>query len=121
MVNGMPIITIILQGAPYGSERTYNGLRTAMALQKEENVIVKVFLFADATFCALKGQTTPDGYYNIGRMIRYLAKKGKVGCCGSCMDARGIGKDVQLIENVQRSSVDELKDWILTSDKVINF
>ncbi|WP_455464590.1 DsrE/DsrF/TusD sulfur relay family protein [Candidatus Hodarchaeum mangrovi] len=117
----MPIITIILNDAPYGSERTYNGLRTAMTLQKEDNVKVNVFLFADATFCALEGQTTPDGYYNIGRMIRYIAKKGKVSCCSSCMDARGIGKDIPLIENVQRSSMNELKEWILSSDKVINF
>ena len=92
-----------------------------MTLQKDENAIIKVFLFADATFCTLEGQTTPDGYYNIGRMIRYMARKGKVSCCGSCMDARGIGKDVRLIENVQRSSMDELKEWIFTSDKVISF
>lgn len=59
----MKKITIILHDAPYGTERSYNGLRTAMSLQKRENVDVNVFLFADATFCAIQDQTTPDGYY----------------------------------------------------------
>ncbi|MHA1967150.1 MAG: DsrE/DsrF/TusD sulfur relay family protein [Candidatus Hodarchaeales archaeon] len=116
----MNSITIILNDAPYGSERSYNGLRTAMTLQKREGVQVKVFLFADATFCALKDQKTPDGYYNIGRMIRSVAKKGKVGACGACLDARGL-ENLQLVDGVLRSSMNELTDWILASDKIINF
>ncbi len=65
----MQTITIILNDAPYGSERSYNGLRTAIALQKEK-ALVNVFLIADSVYCALKDQSTPEGYYNIGRMIR---------------------------------------------------
>ncbi len=116
----MSLITIILHDAPYGSEKSYNGLRAAMALQKREGVHVNVFLLADAGACALQNQTTPDGYYNIGRMIRSIARRGKVGACGSCLDARGLSS-VQLIDRVQRSSMNELSDWILTSDKVISF
>jgi uncharacterized protein involved in oxidation of intracellular sulfur len=116
----MSSITIILHDAPYGSEKSYNGLRTAMTLQKREGVQVNVFLFADAGACALQNQTTPDGFYNIGRMIRSVARKGKIGACGACLDARGL-KDVQLIEGVKRSSMNELTDWILTSDKVLSF
>jgi uncharacterized protein involved in oxidation of intracellular sulfur len=116
----MSTITIILHDAPYGDEKSYNGLRTAMTLQKRENVQVKVFLFADATFCALQEQTTPNGYYNIGRMIRSVARRGKIGACGACLDARGL-KNIQLIDGVNRSSMNELSDWILSSDKVISF
>ena len=116
----MKKITIILHDAPYGTERSYNGLRTAMSLQKRENIDVNVFLFADATFCAIQDQTTPDGYYNIGRMIRSVAKKGKVGACGACLDARGLSK-LSLIENVSRSSMDELAEWIVESEKVLSF
>jgi uncharacterized protein involved in oxidation of intracellular sulfur len=116
----MRIFTIILHDAPYGTERPYNGLRTAMTLQKQENIQVNVFLFADATFCALQDQTTPDGYYNIGRMIRRIAQKGKIGACRACLNARGLSK-LPLIENVHRSSMDELTEWILESEKVINF
>ncbi len=116
----MSSITIILHDAPYGSEKSYNGLRTAMTLQKREGIQVNLFLFADATTCALQNQVTPDGYYNIERMIRSVARKGKVGACGTCLDIRGL-KDVQLIEGVQRSSMNELTDWILASDKIISF
>jgi uncharacterized protein involved in oxidation of intracellular sulfur len=41
-------------------------------------VHLKVFLMADAVYCARKGQNTPDGYYNIERMVKSLAKRGKV-------------------------------------------
>jgi len=112
-------ITLILNDAPYGSERSYNGLRTALALQKK-NTLVNVFLIADAVYCALKDQTTPDGYYNIGRMIRGVTGKGKISVCGVCMDARGLA-NLQSMDKVHRSSMAELADWILNSDKVITF
>lgn len=69
---------IIVNDAPYGSERPYNAFRHAMNLVKREGVEVKAFLVADAVFCARKGQTTPDGYYNVERMVKSLVKKGKV-------------------------------------------
>jgi uncharacterized protein involved in oxidation of intracellular sulfur len=116
----MALITIILHDAPYGAERVYNGLRVALALLKQENIQVNIFLLADATFSALKDQTTPDGYYNIGRMIRRIAKQGKIGACGSCLDARGLSK-LPLLDGVHRSSMDELSSWILASEKVIPF
>lgn len=115
----MQTITLILNDAPYGSERSYNELRTALALQKE-NAQVNVFLIADSVYCALQDQTTPEGYYNIGRMIRGVSTRGKIGSCGACMDARGLS-NIQLINGVHRSSMAELANWILTSDKVITF
>ena len=68
----------IINDAPYGDERPYNALRLAMNLAKREGAQVKVFLMADGVTCARKGQKTPDGYYNIERMIRFVAAKGKV-------------------------------------------
>jgi uncharacterized protein involved in oxidation of intracellular sulfur len=64
----------VINDAPYGNERPYN----AMSLVKREGVQVKVFLVADAVYCARKGQKTPEGYYNIERMVMSLAKRGKV-------------------------------------------
>ncbi len=69
---------IIINNAPYGDERPYNALRLAMNLAKREDTQVKVFLIADGVACARKGQKTPDGYYNIERMIKFLATRGKV-------------------------------------------
>lgn len=68
----------IINNGPYGDERPYNALRLAMSLVKREATQVKVFLTADGVACARKNQKTPDGYYNIERMIKSLASKGKV-------------------------------------------
>jgi len=68
----------VVNDAPYGNERPYNAMRHAMNLVKREGMQVKVFLVADAVFCARKGQKTPEGYYNIERMVKSLAKRGKV-------------------------------------------
>jgi uncharacterized protein involved in oxidation of intracellular sulfur len=112
---------LILNDAPYGNERSYNGLRLAVAVAKLDDSEVRVFLMADSVACAKPGQTTPDGYYNIGRMIRGLVGRGvAIGCCGSCLDARGCG-EADLAEGTRRSTMAELAEWTAWSDKVIVF
>jgi uncharacterized protein involved in oxidation of intracellular sulfur len=69
---------LVINDAPYGNERPYNALRLALNLVKREGVQVKAFLMADGVFCARKGQKTPEGYYNIERMIKSVAKRGEV-------------------------------------------
>jgi len=114
-------VLLILNDSPYGTERSYNGLRLAMALAKVEGATVRVFLMADAIACAKPGQTTPGGFYNIGRMLRGLTTKGvEVGTCGSCMDARGF-TDADLAEGIRRSSMPQLAEWTLAADKVVTF
>jgi len=68
----------VINDAPYGNERPYNALRHAMNVVKREDVEIRVFLVADGVFCARKEQKTPEGYYNIERMVKSLAKRGKV-------------------------------------------
>ncbi|HLA98739.1 MAG TPA: DsrE family protein [Anaerolineales bacterium] len=68
----------IINDAPYGNERPYNALRLAYDLVKRDRTEVRVFLTGDGVLCARKGQKTPDGYYNIERMIKALASRGKV-------------------------------------------
>jgi uncharacterized protein involved in oxidation of intracellular sulfur len=38
---------------------------------------VRLFLIGEGVTCAHKGQRTPDGYYNIERMIRSVARLGE--------------------------------------------
>jgi uncharacterized protein involved in oxidation of intracellular sulfur len=52
---------IICNDPPYGTERSWNGLRLAGALSKRDGVEVKVFLLGDAVGCAVAGQKVPDG------------------------------------------------------------
>lgn len=76
---------------------------------------------ADAANCAIANQNTPNGYYNIERMIKsVLTKGGKVKICGSCAESRGL-KTAQLIEGTEISTLAELTKWVVDSDKVITF
>jgi uncharacterized protein involved in oxidation of intracellular sulfur len=114
-------VLFVINDAPYGTEKAYNAFRLAMALQKEEDAGVRVFLMADAVLCALPDQSTPQGYYNVERMIRsVVAKVGEVKLCGSCMDARGLG-DLDLVEGTERGSMAELARWSIDSDKIFTF
>jgi uncharacterized protein involved in oxidation of intracellular sulfur len=112
----------ILNDPAYGTERSYNALRLAMSLQKQEpDAEITVFLMGDAVVCAKAGQKTPNGYYNLERMLQSTAAKGaQVGCCGTCLDARGIADD-RLAEGARRSSLDELTQWTVWAEKVITF
>lgn len=110
----------ILNEGPYGSERSYNGLRLARSTANK-GVEAKVFLIGDAVGCAKDGQKMPQGYYNIGDMLGAVIRRdAEVGVCGSCMDARGI-KEEDLLEGSHRSSMDQLTDWTIWADKVIVF
>ncbi len=111
----------ILNDAPYGSERSYNGLRLAGSLSKAEGEETKMFLMGDAAACAKGGQKVPEGFYNIQLMLgRVLRNKAEVGVCGTCMDARGIS-DTELAPGARRSTLAELTSWTQWADKVIVF
>lgn len=108
----------ILNDGPYGSERSYNGLRLARTLAKEEGQSVRVFLMGDAVICAQSGQKVPAGYYNAGDMVRMVG--GDIGLCGTCMEARGM-RDDQLVTGAQRSTLKALAAWTAAADKVLVF
>jgi uncharacterized protein involved in oxidation of intracellular sulfur len=111
----------ILNDPPYGTERSYNGLRLAGALAKREGETVRVFLMGDGASCAKAGQKTPNGYYNLERMLHVLTGHGAaIGVCGSCMDARALTPD-ELVPGAHKSSLDELADWTQWADRVLVF
>jgi uncharacterized protein involved in oxidation of intracellular sulfur len=112
---------VILNDPAYRTERSYDGLRLAHALAKRDGEAVRVFLLADAVSCALAGQQTPNGYYNLERMLEAAMRHGaEVALCGTCMDARAIRED-QLVDGARRSTLEELTDWTIWADKVVSF
>jgi uncharacterized protein involved in oxidation of intracellular sulfur len=113
---------LILNGPPYGDERCYNALRLAHALSKNGTEgEVTVFLMADAVAAAKAGQKTPEGYYNVERMLaRVISGRGRVLLCGTCMTARGL-EDAEIIPGAVRSTMDELAEATLVADKVLVF
>jgi uncharacterized protein involved in oxidation of intracellular sulfur len=112
---------LILNDAPYGSERSYNALRLARSLLDKGTSGVRLFLIGDAAACAHGGQKVPQGYYNIADMLGAVIRRtGEVSVCGSCMDARGITED-ELVSGANRGSMELLSNWTTEADKVIAF
>ena len=68
----------VLNDAPYGNERPYNGLRLALDLVKRPQAQLRVFLIGDGVNSALAGQRTPEGYYDVERMLKSIARRGEV-------------------------------------------
>ena len=117
----MTRVLLVLNGPAYGSDETYNALRLAIALADRDDVDPTVFLMGDAVTCAVCGQHTPEGYYQVDRMLRTFSRKGgTVACCGTCLDARGLTPD-RLIEQAARSTMAELAAWTVDADRVLTF
>lgn len=111
----------ILNDGPYGSERTYNGLRLAGAIARQEGSEVQVFLIGDAASAAHRNQKVPQGFYNVETMLGHVIRHGgKVGICGTCMDARGLG-DSDIADGTHRSTLAELAEWTACADKILVF
>lgn len=111
----------ILNEAPYGSERTYNGSRLAGTISKQEGNVVKVFLIGDAASSAHRNQKVPPGFYNIEVMLGIVIRHGgEIGVCGTCMDARGMA-DGDVADGTHRSTLAELAEWTAWADKVLVF
>ena len=113
---------MILNDPPYGTERVYNGLRLATnLLAKNEDAELSLFLLGGSASAAKSGQQTPNGYYNVERMLASAMRKGAtVRVCGTCMDARGL-TDTELVEGAARSTMDELTEMTVNADKVLVF
>jgi uncharacterized protein involved in oxidation of intracellular sulfur len=111
----------IINDPAYGSDRSFNALRLAVALSRRDDVELRLFLMGDGVGCAMSNQQVPDGYYHLDRMVDSVAHHGAdIGCCGTCMDARGITEDM-LTKWARRSSLDELAAWTEWADKVATF
>jgi uncharacterized protein involved in oxidation of intracellular sulfur len=112
-------VLFILHDPPYGSERSYQALRLADGLlQIEEDLELTVYLVGDAVLCAKKGQQTPDGYYNLERMLKPVLRRGSVMACRTCLEARALQVS-ELCEGVREARLGELAQLTLEADKVL--
>ena len=111
----------IFNDAPYGSQRTFNGLRLAVSLARSSENKLQVFLLGDGVLAGL-GQPAPlNAFYNPQEMLTQLARTGAtIGACKTCLEQRGIG-DEMLLAVVKRSTLDDLTVWTEDADKVLSF
>jgi len=115
-------ILIIINDAPYGTEKAFNALRIANQLNKDfPETEVIIFLMGDGVNCAIPKQNTPNGYYNIERMIKLSTNKGtRLLLCGSCLETRGL-KNIQIVDKAEISTMAELTKQIAECNKVLTF
>ncbi|PKG56063.1 DsrE/DsrF/TusD sulfur relay family protein [Shewanella sp. GutDb-MelDb] len=118
----MQHVLIIVNDAPYGSEKLFNALRLAIQLNEQESPTAKVslFLLSDAITAVLPKQNPAEGY-NIQQMLEIIiAQKTEVKFCGSCMHARGL-TELTVIDSCEVATMDDLAQWVLMADKTLTF
>jgi len=114
------MILFIFNDSPYGSGRTFNGLRVAAELSRRNSGIA-IFLLGDGVTAGLKRQNPSDVAYNAQEMLRLLAANGvSVAACTTCLQARGIA-DEDLVAGVNRGSLEGLSNWVEDAEKILSF
>ena len=114
---------IILNHQPYdNTDVTWNGLRLADKLL-EAGQEVRIFLMNDSVDMARDACKPPDGYdQDLSQMLKDLIKKKvEVKVCCTCMARCGIYKNQPYFEGAIKSTMPELVEWVVESDKVLTF
>jgi len=116
-------ILILFNRAPYdGTDVTWNGLRLAEKLLGAGQEI-RIFLMNDAVDLARDMSKPPEGYdQDLSKMLKSLiAKQVLVKVCGTCMARCGIYKNQPYFQGAEKSTMEELAEWVINSDKIIPF
>ena len=117
------MITFILNHETYdGSDVTYNALRLAKNLRKKGEE-VNLFLMNDAVDLARSICVKPEIYdFDLHDMVKELYAHGvSVRACGTCNARCGIYKNTPYFSEEIFSTMDQLTQWVITSEKVLTF
>jgi len=120
--NLMANILLVFNRNPYdGTDVAWNGLRLADQLLSV-GLEVNIFLMNDSVDLARDAATQPEGYFDLGKMLKELIGKSiPVKVCGTCKVRCGIHKGKPYFEGAQEAKMAELAQWIKEADKVISF
>ena len=116
-------VLIVFNREPYdNTDVTWNGLRLAGKLQ-ESGQEVRIFLMNDSVDMARDACTPPESYdQDLSAMLKELISRGVlVKVCGTCMARCGIYKNHPYFDGAEKSTMPELAQWVIDSDKVITF
>ncbi len=115
-------VLLILNEAPYSGERAYNALRLAASLRQDKDVDVRLFFLGDGAWSAsMKVPKPENSTFDVPWLLeRALSAGCQAQVCQTCMDSRGI-LDSDLLPGATRGTLDSLRLWSLTSDRVLSF
>ena len=119
----MQSVLIIFNREPYdNTDVTWNGLRLAETLRKND-ADVRIFLMNDSVDMARDVCKPPENYdQDLAKMLKELISNGvPVKVCGTCMSRCGIYKNHPYFEGAEKSTMNALAEWVVTSDKVLTF
>jgi len=113
---------LVFNRNPYdGTDVTWNGLRLAEQLL-DTGLEVKIFLMNDSVDLARDAATPPEGYFDLGKMLKELIGNCvPVKVCGTCKVRCGIHKGKPYFEGTQEAKMTELAEWIKIADKIVTF
>ncbi|MCD6288808.1 MAG: DsrE family protein [Candidatus Hydrogenedentes bacterium] len=116
------MVLFILNRNPYdGTDVTWNALRLAEQMLKLD-VQTNIFLMNDAVDLARDVTRPPDGYFDLGAMLKELIGQGvPVKVCGTCKVRCGLHKGEPYFDGAEEAKMAELAQWIKESDKVLSF
>jgi len=115
-------ILFIFNRNPYdGTDITWNGLRLIEKLL-DLKLDINIFLMNDAVDLARDVTKPPEGYFDLGRMLKVLIAKGiSVKVCGTCKTRCGIHKGESYFKGAQEAKITELAELVKDSDRIITF
>jgi len=116
------MLLIIFNHNPYdGTDVTWNGLRLVDKLL-DIGVEVRLFLMNDSVDMARDAAKPPEGFFDLGKMLKDLiAKSVLVKVCGTCKVRCGIHKGEPYFKGAQEAKMTELAEWVKKADKIITF
>jgi len=113
---------LVFNKNPYdGTDITWNGLRLADQLLNT-GLEVNIFLMNDSVDLARDVTKPPEGYFDLGKILKELiAKNISVKVCGTCKVRCGVHKGEPYFEGAGEAKMTELAQWVADADKVISF
>ena len=116
-------VLIVFNREPYdNTDVTWNGLRLADTLRSKGEK-VRIFLMNDSVDMARDVCKPPANYdQDLSQMLRELIANGvEVKVCGTCMARCGIHKNHPYFEGAEKSTMGQLAEWVVDSDRVLTF
>ena len=115
-------VLVIFNRNPYdGTDVIWNALRLCEKLL-EQGAEVRVFLMNDSVDLARDACKPPEGFFDLGQMLKDLIAKGvPVKVCGTCKIRCGLYKGEPYFEGTLEAKMPELAELVLECDRVIGF
>jgi len=116
------VILFIINRNPYdGTDVTWNALRLAeqmLALGVQTNI----FLMNDAVDLARDAARPPEGYFDLGEMLKELIGQSvPVKVCGTCKVRCGLYKGQPYFDGAQEAKITELAEWVKEAENIVSF